>query len=64
MGAEGIYPENWKEMIRGKKVILYNTGVSGLLHGQEKQIERCGGCFRFSGNILRLCSGGDRIRCH
>lgn len=35
MGAEGIYPENWKEMIRGKKVILYNTGVSGLLHGQE-----------------------------
>lgn len=38
MGAEGIYPENWKEMIRGKKVILYNTGVSGLLHGQEKQI--------------------------
>lgn len=40
MSAEGIYPENWKEIIQGKKVILYNTGVSGLLHGREMQIEK------------------------
>jgi len=40
MGADGIFPDNWREVIRGKKVILYNTGVSSLLGGREKRIEK------------------------
>lgn len=40
MEADKIFPENWKEVIRGKKVILYNTGVSALLRGRERQIEK------------------------
>lgn len=40
MGTDNIFPDNWKEVIQGKKVIFYNTGVSGLLHGREKQIEK------------------------
>lgn len=40
MEKDRIFPDNWKEIVRGKKVILYNTGVSGLLHEREKQIEK------------------------
>lgn len=46
MGEAGIYPENWREIIRGKKVILYNTGIGGLLHGREGQIEKMRWVFR------------------
>lgn len=40
MEKDRIFPDNWKELVRGKKVILYNTGVSGLLHEREKQLEK------------------------
>ena len=40
MEENRIFPDNWKEVVRGKKVILYNTGVSSLLHGQRKRIEK------------------------
>lgn len=40
MAEDRIFPNNWKEIVRDKKVILYNTGVSGLLHEREKQIEK------------------------
>lgn len=40
MEKDRIFPDNWKEIIRGKKVILYNTGVSSLLGGREKRIEK------------------------
>lgn len=40
MEENRIFPDNWKEVVRGKKVILYNTGVSGLLHEREKQLEK------------------------
>ena len=33
-------PENWKDIIAGKKVILYNTSISNLLKGEEKHIEK------------------------
>ncbi len=40
MEENRIFPDNWKEVVRGKKVILYNTGVSSLLGGREKRIEK------------------------
>ena len=40
MEENKIFPENWKEIVREKKVILYNTGVSSLLHEKEKHIEK------------------------
>lgn len=33
-------PENWREIIAGKKVILYNTSISNLLKGGEKHINK------------------------
>jgi len=40
MGTDQIFPDNWREVIKGKKVILYNTGVSSLLQNREKHIEK------------------------
>lgn len=40
MGTDKISPDNWKELIHEKKVILYNTSVSSMLQGREKQIEK------------------------
>lgn len=40
MEENRIFPDNWKELVREKKVILYNTGVSGMLQEREKQIEK------------------------
>lgn len=40
METDKIFPANWKEIIRGKKVIFYNTGVTSILRGQEKRIEK------------------------
>lgn len=40
METDKIFPDNWKEVVRGKKVILYNTGASGLLQSREKRIEK------------------------
>ena len=40
METAKVFPANWKEIIRGKKVIFYNTGVTSLLRGQEKRIEK------------------------
>lgn len=40
MKVDKIIPNNWKEIVREKKVILYNTGVSGLLHEREKQLQK------------------------
>lgn len=31
-------PDQWKRIVSGKKVILYNTGVSGLLTGNEQEL--------------------------
>lgn len=40
MGTDMIFPDNWRDVIKGKKVILYNTGVTSLLQGREKRIEK------------------------
>lgn len=40
MEENKIFPDNWKEIVREKKVILYNTGISSLLHEREKHIEK------------------------
>lgn len=40
MGTDKIFPDNWKEIIDGKKVIFYNTSVGSLLQGREKHIEK------------------------
>lgn len=40
METDKIIPDNWREIIRGKKVILYNTGVSGVLNNREKQLAK------------------------
>lgn len=40
MNKNNIFPDNWKEIVNGKKVILYNTSVSNLLHGREKHIKK------------------------
>lgn len=40
MEENRIFPVNWKDLVREKKVVLYNTGVSGLLHEREKQLEK------------------------
>lgn len=40
MEADKIFPDNWKDIIRGKKVIFYNTSVGSLLGGREKHIEK------------------------
>lgn len=46
METDKIFPGNWKEVIQGKKVIFYNTGVSSLLHGREKYIEKMNWVFQ------------------
>ncbi len=33
-------PEEWKKKINGKKAVLYNTGVSGILHGNEQELKK------------------------
>lgn len=40
MDADKISPNNWKEIVRGKKVIFYNTSIGSLLSGREKHIEK------------------------
>ncbi len=40
MGTDKIFPDNWKEIINGKKVIFYNTSVGSLLQGRGKHIEK------------------------
>lgn len=40
MEMDRIFPDNWKDVIRGKKVILYNTGVTSLLRERETRIEK------------------------
>lgn len=50
METDGIFPVNWKEIIRGKKVIFYNTGVTGMLNGREKRIEKMKWVFSFFQN--------------
>ena len=40
MEKDRIFPDNWKEIVREKRVILYNTGVSSLLGGREKRIKK------------------------
>lgn len=40
METDKIFPDNWKEMIQGKKVIFYNTSVGSLLSGREKHIKK------------------------
>lgn len=46
MGTDNIFPDNWKGVIQGKKVILYNTSVSNMLSGREKHIEKMKWVFR------------------
>lgn len=40
MGNDKGIPTDWRERIAGKKVILYNTGISNLLNGGKKHIEK------------------------
>lgn len=38
MEKEKGLPEDWRERIRGRKVIFYNTSIANLLNGGEKHI--------------------------
>lgn len=40
METNNIFPNNWKEIVRGKKVIFYNTSVASMLSGREKHLEK------------------------
>lgn len=40
MNENKIFPGDWKEIVKGKKVILYNTSVSNMLQGREKHIKK------------------------
>lgn len=40
MNENKIFPGDWKEIVKGKKVILYNTSVSNMLQGKEKHIKK------------------------
>lgn len=40
METDNIFPNNWKEIVREKKVIFYNTSVGSMLSGREKHIEK------------------------
>lgn len=33
-------PEEWKKRLDGRKAVLYNTGVSGILHGNEQELKK------------------------
>lgn len=33
-------PEEWERLLEGKKVVLYNTGVSGILHGNKQELKK------------------------
>lgn len=39
-GQEEALTQNWRERIRGKKVIFYNTGISALLIGQGRHLDK------------------------
>jgi len=38
--TDKIFPNNWKEIVQGKKVIFYNTSVGNILSGRKKHIEK------------------------
>lgn len=40
MGKEKGLPENWRERVAGKKVVLYLTSLSNMLSGGMKHIEK------------------------
>ncbi len=40
METDKIFPNNWKEIVQGKKVIFYNTSVGNILSGRKKHIEK------------------------
>lgn len=40
METDHVFPGNWKEIVREKKVIYYNTSVGNMLSGKEKHIEK------------------------
>ena len=33
-------PEGWKKLLNGRKAVLYNTGLSGILNGNEQELEK------------------------
>lgn len=33
-------PEAWEKKLDGRKAVLYNTGVSGILHGNEQELTK------------------------
>jgi hypothetical protein len=35
-----VLPQSWTPKLRGKKSVLYNTGISGLLNGNEQQLKK------------------------
>lgn len=48
-GDRSLYPlpEAWKTLLAGKKAVLYNTGVSGILHGNEQELLKIIDTIRF-----------------
>lgn len=40
MKVDRIFPDDWKGVIQGKKVIFYNTSVGSMLAGREKHIQK------------------------
>lgn len=48
-------PQSWEKLIEGKKVVLYNTGLSGILNGKEDELEKIEdvhACFRKRKDIV------------
>ena len=45
-GAE--IPHEWKNRVKGKKVVLYNTGVVGVLNSDEQYLEKLKNVFEYA----------------
>lgn len=35
-----VLPEEWKKRLEGRKAVLYNTGISGILNGNEQELRK------------------------
>lgn len=42
-----VLPQEWEKRCKGKKVILYNTNIVGILHGNEQYLKKMKSVFDF-----------------
>lgn len=40
MDGHGIVPDEWKALAQGKKIVLYNVGLSPMLQGRYRSLEK------------------------